>query len=520
MTQDRPTYLLTDAIVHHATYSPRSTVLVCDGERLTWSQFELQSRKLANALIARGVKKGDRVCMFMPSSVTGFISMWGIARAGGVIVALNIQLRGDALAQTIDQAAATLLLVDASLRAEMEEARPGVTSLADDKIIFSGTGNGSLEALIERGGEQPLTVKITDDDSFTIVYSSGSTGKPKGIEHTHGMRKSFSLALGGTLGIVDRHAVTLITTPLYTNGAWITLAPTIFRGGTVVVAPKFTPEIFLSLIEQERCTHAWIVPTQSVRIVACPEFERFDVSSLKVLFSAGLPLLETTYQELLVKFPGVRLFEAYGMSEGFGTVATPEDFANGKRGSVGKAWFLDDIAILGEKGEELPPNSVGEIAGWSAGMMKGYFNNPELTAESTWTDGKGRKLLRSGDLGYFDEDGFLYVSGRLKDMIKTGGINVFSSDIEAVFIQHPQVREVAVLSIPHAKWGETPLLLAILQEGATITEAELKEWGNTRLAKFQRVDSVEFREDFERAQYGKPNKAAMREPYWADHFRK
>jgi Acyl-CoA synthetases (AMP-forming)/AMP-acid ligases II len=511
-------FLLTDAIEHHARFSAGDIAVVCDDKRLTWGAFELQTRKLANALIDAGLQKGDRVCMFMTNSLTAYVAMWGIIRAGGVVSALNTQLSGTALAGTINDAEPRFVFADAVLAETLWGVWDRVRVLGREHIYLHD-GEPSLWALIADGDDRPIDVAIDEDDSISIVYSSGSTGKPKGIEHSHGARKSFTVALGATLGIIDRHAVTLISTPLCTNGTWITLAPTVWRGGKVVLTAKFSPQLFCDLVEAEGCTHAFGVPTQYIGLIGMEGVAHRDLSSLRGLLCAGQPLLSATYESLITLLPDVRVYEAYGMSEGFGTIATPEDFARGKRGTVGKPWFLDDIAILGPDGQVLGRNETGEIAGWSAGMMKGYYRDPERTAADTWDDGKGRKLLKSGDLGYLDDDGYLFINGRVKDMIKSGGLNIFSADLEAVFIEHPAVQEVAVIGIPHDKWGETPHLVAILRPGASVEADELLDWGNAKLSKFQRVASAEFREDFPRALYGKANKIAMREAFWAGRER-
>jgi long-chain acyl-CoA synthetase len=518
MSKKRLQFLLTDAIEHHARFSANAIAVVCDGERLTWADLEHGTRKLANALAEQGVVKGDRVCIYMSNSITAYLGMWAIIRAGGVASALNTQLRGTALAETINDAEPRLIFADAALAEELWQVWDQIRVLPREKVFLS-SGEPSIPDLLASGSDAALGVDIDEDDSISIVYSSGSTGKPKGIEHSHGARKAFTLALGGTLGIVDRHAATLVTTPLCTNGTWITLAPTVWRGGKVVLSAKFSPQLFCELVEAEGCTHAFGVPTQYIGIVGLEGIEKYDLSSLEGLLCAGQPLLSATYAALVALLPGVRVFEAYGMSEGFGTIATPEDFARGKRGSVGKPWIFDDIGILSPEGAVLPQGETGEIAGWSAGMMKGYYRDPAHTAADTWQGPDGRTLLKSGDLGYIDADGYLFISGRVKDMIKSGGFNVFSADLEAVFIEHPAVREVAVIGVPHDKWGETPHLIAILHPGASVDEAELMEWGNAKLAKFQRVSSVEFRDEFLRALYGKANKAAMREPFWAGRER-
>jgi acyl-CoA synthetase (AMP-forming)/AMP-acid ligase II len=182
--------------------------------------------------------------------------------------------------------------------------------------------------------------------------------------------------------------------------------------------------------------------------------------------------------------------------------------------------FGSDICIIDEQGREVAAGELGEIVGYGPGLMKGYYKDLQRTAELIWKDPRGRTYLRSGDIGRIDTDGYLYIAGRIKDMIKSGGINVFASDIEEIFMQHPAVSEVAAIGIPDHKWLETPLLLVILLPGATVTEAELMDWGNARLGRYQRVSAVEIRTSFPRAAHDKIQKRALREPYWVGQERR
>jgi len=284
-------------------------------------------------------------------------------------------------------------------------------------------------------------------------------------------------------------------------------------GGTLVILPAFSAEAFLGAVERERGTHAFLVPTQWIALLQCEKRSSFDVSSLRCLVTSGQPLSEKTYHELETAFPAGGLYEVYGFSEGFATLRIPEDAPRGKRTSVGKPALLDDIRAIGEDGCELPLGEIGELVARSLMMMTGYHKNPELTVQATWMSPEGRIFLRSGDMGYVDDDGFVYVSGRLKDMIKSGGINIYASDIEAVFMAHPDVSECAAIGVPDEKWGETPLLVVLPHPGCTADVDGLRAWGNERLAKYQRVSRVVIREELPRAVYGKVAKQQLRDEF-------
>jgi acyl-CoA synthetase (AMP-forming)/AMP-acid ligase II len=318
---------------------------------------------------------------------------------------------------------------------------------------------------------------------------------------------------------IDRFTVTICTTPLYTNGTWITMLPTVYWGGTVVLMPKFGGRAFLETVQRERCTHTFMVPTQYIAILETGEVERYDTSSLRVLLTGGQPLQSKTFDQIVEKFPSAGLYETYGMTEGFLTLAKPGDWARGKRGSVGIPFFGCDLRLIGADDKEVVTGELGEVVGYSPALMKGYYKDRQRTEEMIWRGAKGRTYIRSGDIGRFDEDGYLHIAGRTKDMIKSGGINVFASDIEEIFMRHPDVVEAAAIGIPHEKWGETPMLFVIMRPDCKTAPEELMKWGNDRLGRYQRVSRIEFRTEFPRATHDKVLKRALRDPFWVDRDR-
>jgi len=264
-------------------------------------------------------------------------------------------------------------------------------------------------------------------------------------------------------------------------------------------------------VERERGTHTLMVPTQYIVTMAHEDFPRRDLSSLRVMISVGSTLRKDTKANILAKFPG-ELFELYGLTEGVGTLLMPEDMQR-KLGSVGLPYGGGDIRIIDDAGRELPRGEIGEIVGYGSGLMRGYHNRPDLTQAAIWRDEQGRSYLRTGDVGRLDEDGYLYILDRKKDMIISGGVNIYASDIEHVFGEHPDVQDVTVIAMPHEKWGETPLALVIPRAGASTTPEELAAWANARLGKYQRVARVEFRDEFPRNALGKVLKRELRALY-------
>jgi long-chain acyl-CoA synthetase len=514
---DQPELLYTDLIRINAGLYADKPAVVCGDTRLSWRDFHRRTNQVANALLAHGLQRGDKVCLVMNSSVPMFELIWGVIKAAGVVVPLNVMMAGDSLGLTINDCDAQLLFADASTRAAVDSVRGTLGKIASDGYFLIGEraeGWADGNDFVAGGAAKEVPLRLTHADGMNIIYSSGSTGVPKGIEHSHFARHIYSVGFGPGLEM-SRFSVAICTTPLYTNGTWITMLPAVYLGGTTVLMTKFSAEGFFETVQREHCTHVFMVPTQYIVLLECSTPSRYDLSSMQVLLSGGQAIAARTFTDLQALFAKARIFECYGITEGFITLASPEDKAlPGKDRTVGLPMFGGEIVILDDDGQVLPAGEVGDITGYGPALMKGYYRRPDITAKMIWRDPQGRTFLRSGDLGRMDEDGYLYIAGRIKDMIKSGGINVYASDIEEVFMQHPDVVEVAAIGIPHDKWVETPLLLAIMRDGATVTPEELMAWGNPRLGKWQRVSAVEYRSEFPRATHDKILKRALRDPYW------
>ncbi len=514
MTQITPPGLtIPDVISGYAWRQPNREALVCGETRLGWAELVARIHRAANALIARGLRKGDKVALLTRSSAEMAILIMATAKAGGVVVPLSPLADAGAIRRMIERAEVRFLFATGDNLAKFEES--GATVRDRIAIGFEAEGWEGFEDFLAGASDADPRVPLALEDDFNIMYTSGTTGDPKGAVHSHFSRLLYPLGWGEAVGI-DRNSTVVLTTPLYHNGTWITMLPALHHGGRLVIMERFEAGEFLRLVEAERCTHGFLVPTQLIVTLEREDFDSFDTSSLAVLLTGGSPLPSTTFEEVRRRFPHSALHEIYGMSEGFATMIGPDDYARGKAGTVGRPMhFLNtDVRLIDADDREVGPGEIGEVVGSSALLMKGYYKDPERTAETLWHDATGRAYLRSGDLGRIDEDGYLSIVGRSKDMIISGGVNIFPVDIEEVFMTHDAVSEVAVIGVPDAKWGETPLLLALMREGAEIGEEELMAWGNARLGRHQRVAGVEFRESFPRNAFDKIMKRELREPYW------
>ncbi|HEY5791268.1 MAG TPA: AMP-binding protein, partial [Gammaproteobacteria bacterium] len=359
-------------------------------------------------------------------------------------------------------------------------------------------------ATAEAGAAEPPDARLGGADVFNIVYSSGTTGQPKGIVHTHYVRAMYCTLFAQAWRMTPE-SVVLHTGSIVFNGAFVTLLPALFCGATYVLDQAFDAGRLIGTVRAERVTHVMLVPSQVIALLDHPDASADALASLQVVLSLGAPLHLEHKQRLEQLLPG-RFHELYGLTEGFVTILDRTDYPR-KPGSVGVPPPFFELQIVGADGAELPPGEVGEICGRGPILMPGYHGRPDLTAEAI-RDG----WLHTGDLGRVDEDGFLYLVDRQKDLVISGGVNVYPRDIEEVAVQHPAVREAAVFGVPDPKWGESPVCALLLRDGAAVTAAELRDWINARVgARFQRVSAVRLLADFPRNVAGKTLKRELRE---------
>jgi long-chain acyl-CoA synthetase len=307
-------------------------------------------------------------------------------------------------------------------------------------------------------------------------------------------------------------SVTVVSTPLYSNTTLVSFLPALAMGGEVVLMAKFDAAAFLDLSERHRATHAMLVPVQYQRIMALPDFDRRDLSSFRFKFSTSAPFSAALKADILRRWPGA-LIEYYGMTEGGGTCILEAHLHPDKLHTVGPPAPEHDIRLIDEQGRELPAGESGEIVGRSASMMTGYYRQPDKTAEAEWYDAQGNRFIRTGDIGRFDEDGFLVLMDRRKDMIISGGFNVYPSDLEAVLREHPSVAEAAVVGVPSERWGETPVAFVVARAGVALDAGALLAWANARLGRTQRIAALERVDELPRSAIGKVLKRELRDNY-------
>jgi acyl-CoA synthetase (AMP-forming)/AMP-acid ligase II len=499
-------------VARHAREAPDGGALVHGPRTLTWAQLDRRVDRAASALAASGLRHGDKIALLGENSIEYAEVFFGALRAGGCVVPLPTMASVDSLARMMTDCGARALFVSAAYR---DTGRAIAGEAVALRVSFEGDGpaDDALEygAFLERGSGPPPAVSIGPDDAFDVIYSSGTTGVPKGIVHTHAARKA---SYGGSrASYFDASSVNILATPFYSNTTSVTWFITTARGGTNVILGKFSPEAFLDAVARYGVTHAMLVPVQYERILRSDRFASADRSSLRFLFSTSAPLSADTKRRILDE-TSAELVEIYGLTEG-GPVTILEGRKHpDKLASVGKPGPGIDIRIVDDAGRDMPAGQAGEVVGRSANMMSGYLNRPDDTGAMLWRDQRGALYFRTGDLGRFDDDGFLYLLDRKKDVIISGGFNVYATDLESVLSRHPAVAEVAVIGIPSDQWGETPIALVVLRPGAEATAEALREYCNSRVGKAQRLSAVEIRSELPRNAIGKVVKRELREPYW------
>lgn len=495
-------------------------------KKLTYAQFNTRVNRLANSLATLGVKHGDNVALVQYNYPEMLESIFACFKAGYGTVPINFRLHPSEFAFIIDHSEAKAVIVSP----EFNEAIMGIRSRiprARHLITLSGAAGDLLdyEKLISAESDQWKDVYVKPDDLAWLFYTSGTTGLPKGAMLTHrnllAMTMNFYADICPGLGPDD---VILHAAPL-SHGSGLYALPNIGKAAANVIleSKSFDPELIFKTIEEYRVTNMFAAPTMVKLMAESPAADRYDHSSLRAINYGGAPMLVEDLKEAMVKL-GPCLVQLFGQAESPMTITylphrdhvlegTPKQI--GRLASAGFARTDVEVKIFDPDDKELPPGEMGEIVTQSDLVMKGYWRNPEATAE-TLRNG----WLHTGDVGYMDEGGYLFIMDRSKDMIISGGENIYPREIEEVLVRHPAVREVAVIGVPDAKWGEAIKAVVSLTPGQSTTEEELIAFCKANIASYKKPKSVDFVDELPKNNYGKILKRELRATYWKGKERK
>jgi acyl-CoA synthetase (AMP-forming)/AMP-acid ligase II len=494
-----PFRAIADLVREHAAARPSHPALVQGDRRITWGEFDRLVDRVAAALQRDGVAPTEAIAVSGANSIEYAALFLGGLRAGAAVAPLPTGATPEQLAVMVADSGARLLFADAGVPA---------LALPVPRIAMDGSaGHRALQEWLAAAGAVPRPVQVQPEWPFNIIYSSGTTGSPKGIVQAHAMR--WAHVARAEAGKYDERSVAILATSLCSNTTLVCFFPALSRGGTVVLTEgRFDAGRYLALAQRERATHTMLVPVQYQRLMAHPDFDRHDLSAFVMKFCTSAPFAAALKADILRRWPG-GLTEYYGMTEGGGTcILAAHEFPD-KLHTVGKPAEGHDIRLIDEDGRELPAGEIGEVVGRSPSMMSRYHNQPAKTREAEWYDAAGQRFIRTGDVGRFDADGFLTLMDRRKDMVISGGFNIYPSDLEAVLRQHPGVADVAVVGVPSAEWGESPVAFVVPAAAAPSPDA-LRAWANERLGKTQRLAGVRFLDELPRSDIGKVLKRQLR----------
>jgi acyl-CoA synthetase (AMP-forming)/AMP-acid ligase II len=496
-------------IQRHARYRGQHTALVFDGHEYSWRAFAAQVNQLAQALLHAGIVRGDKVATVLPNSLELITLYWATTRIGAVVVPLSPLLQRQGVVNLLRNSNSRMVFLQHDLWQQLQEVADELPAISARHYIVTDSVAAApnyRQFMATGSAANPADAAVRPDDLFNIVYSSGTTGEPKGIEHSHYVRSQYAVHFAASFRMTPE-SVVLHSGSIVFNGAFVTLMPCFFLGATYVLQRTFDVEAMIQAIAKYRVTHIMLVPAQIIALLQSPYATPEKLGSLQMVLTLGAPLQQKDREALMALLPG-RYHELYGLTEGFVTILDKMD-AEHKPGSVGCPPPGGEMRIVDEQGNEVPAGVVGEITGYGPLRMNGYYGRPDLTAE-TVRDG----WIYTGDLGYVDEDGYLYLVDRKKDMILSGSVNVYPRDIENVMAAHEAVLEVAVFGVPSDKWGEVPVAAVVLKPGVELTGSGLLAWTNQRVeARFQRIQGVMILREFPRNAAGKTLKNRLAEMY-------
>ena len=513
-----------DLLRDSATRSPDRVALIGRGQRLTYAQFDEQANRLANALLDLRLEKAAKVAIISTNSPAYAITYFAIAKTPYVSAHCSTRSNASELAYVLNKIEAEVLLLESRFAPEVENA---VSQLDKPiKLVLFDQPNEQehqladavhIEQFISGKPSAAPTVALDENDALAITLTGGTTGFPKAVLVSHKARCASAIAAAQDFGL-DEHDIVAASTPLFhTAGLFVWFGTAVMLGTAVVLPEAWDPVQFMKLVEQEEVTAAFLVPSQLNDLVTHPAFSATAVKTLRNIGYAGAPMGRALAERVRTALPHVAFTENYGQSEACPITIRCERHGEQKLATVGRAASNAEIGIMDQQGNLLPPGETGDIVTRGDQLFDEYFNDPEETAEAfRLPDG----WLLTGDVGFMDDDGFLTLVDRSKDMLVSGGENIYPAEIENALYRHAAVAECAVFGIPDDRWGEVPAAHVVLSSGFAISEQELIDFCAREIARFKRPRVVKFVDSLPKTPVGKIHKNELREPYWVGHQKK
>jgi len=468
---------------HNARRFPDKTAVIDGERRIAYAALDRWVNRIANALGAAGFRHGDKLAILADSRLEWLAAYLAIVRLGGVAVPLNYRLTAAEIAETVGDSEARGLFATASLRRELAAAID-----LPLMVVLDGEGPDSLARFIAGHGEDEPAAAVAPDDANVILYTGGTTGRSKGVVLSHA--NLFWNSLNEILDTdMDEDDNTILATPLHHSAAlncWF--LPHLYLGATTTLLRKYSAELMLRSIAAARVTNGFTPPSMARELFLHPLARELDLSSFRRWYVGGGILPRQDRERIRALLPQVRIFYQYGLTEAgpIVTVLKEQDYERAPD-SIGRAFRHFEVCILREDLSEAPVGEVGELAVRGPSVMREYYKRPEATAAALH-DG----WLHTGDLARLDDAGFVYYHDRLKDMIKTGGLNVYSQEVEYALSKHPAIREVGIVGLPSERWGEEVTAVVVPRDGQSVSEAEILAFGRERLAHFKVPKRVVF----------------------------
>jgi len=493
-------------MTRRALLTPNREGLVCEGVRRSYGELNQRANRFANAMLGLGVGFGDRVAMLALNEPEYYDVLFGLGKIGAILVPVNYRLAGPEIEFILSDCGARVLVFGEDFTETIDSIRSQIPT--KDFVAISDDAPGwaeSYQDMIAAASDREPTIRGGDDDTLTILYTSGTTGRPKGAELSHSYYFWSSVNLMSTLGVQIGDAP-LVALPLFHIGGLAGPPWFVYQGAKTVLLRKLDPKRFLELLGEEKVSGFGSVPALLDFLKLVPEFEKYDWSSVKVILVYAAPVPVSLIEEYAAV--GIEVRQLYGLTEcNTGSVLNAED-AVSKAGSCGTPFFHTEVRVVDDQGSDAEPGEKGEVLLRSPNTMTGYWNRPQDTAEAL-KDG----WLHTGDIATMDRDGYLYIMDRKKDMIISGGENIYPAEIEDSLRRHPKVADAGVIGFPDEKWGEAVKAIIVAKQGEELTETELIEWSRGEIGRFKIPKKVVFTDAIPRTPTGKILKRVLRDQF-------